>query len=359
MAKEAGMRYIVITAKHHEGFAMFPSAASSWNVVEATPYKKDLIGPLVAAARSERLKMGLYYSQSQDWINPGGSKGPKNTWKEGEGWDEAHKGDFDQYLKQVSLPQVKELLTRYQPDILWWDTPLWMTPERAKPFHDLLSLRPGIITNNRLGGGYDGDTSTPEQHIPADGIPGDWETCMTMSSKMSWGYNASDKNWKSSKELIQKLATICSLGGNLLLNVGPMATGEFPPEAIERLHDIGDWMKINSESIYGTTKSPFPAMPWGCATLKGDRLYLHVFEWPKDGNLRVPIIQGVKSGWLVSNPNSPLQLTPQAEQLTLTLPATAPDTADSVIVLALEGELKLGALPPAKVQEKKHKSAQP
>jgi alpha-L-fucosidase len=169
LAEEAGMRYMVITAKHHDGFALFPSKASKWNVVDATPYGKDLIGPLAKAARAHGLKFGLYYSQAQDWNNPGGAK-----WgmKEGQGWDPAHKGSFDTYLKNVAVPQVREILTAYQPDVLWWDTPTWMNSKRAKPLSALLSLRPGIITNNRLGGGYRGDTDTPEQKIPATGLKG-------------------------------------------------------------------------------------------------------------------------------------------------------------------------------------------
>ena len=185
LAKDAGMRYIVITSKHHDGFALFPSEASHWNIAEATPYKKDLLGPLVSAAKAEGLKIGFYYSQSQDWNNPGGAK---SGFKEGEGWDDAHKGDYDAYLKNVAVPQVRELLTRYPIDILWWDTPMHMTPQRAAPLAALTKLRPGLITNNRLGGGYRGDTETPEQFVPVTGYKGDWETCMTMNGH--WGYNA-------------------------------------------------------------------------------------------------------------------------------------------------------------------------
>ena len=172
LAKEAGMKYIVITAKHHDGFALFPSDVTDWDVADATPYKKDLIWALAKATRRQGLKFGTYYSQAQDWTHPGGGK---SRHKEGEGWDEAHKGSFDAYLQKIAVPQTHEILTRIKPDILWWDTPAWMTTERAKPLHDLIALRPGLITNNRLGGDFKGDTETPEQHIPATGFKDrDW-----------------------------------------------------------------------------------------------------------------------------------------------------------------------------------------
>ncbi len=253
LAERAGMKYIVITSKHHDGFALFPSEATDWDVVDATPYGKDLIGPLAEAARRHGLRFGLYYSQAQDWNHPGGAKAGL---KEGEGWDDAHKGSFDAYLKSIAYPQVKEILTRYQPDILWWDTPVWMNQERADLLRPLLRLQPAIITNNRLGGGYRGDTDTPEQHIPATGIPGrDWEVCMTMNN--TWGYKSYDNNWKSVEDLIHKLVDIASKGGNFLLNVGPKPDGTIPQASITRLEAVGKWMAINGESIYDTTASAF------------------------------------------------------------------------------------------------------
>ena len=193
LAAEAGMKYMVITSKHHDGFALFPSEVTDWDVADATPYGKDLIGPLAAAARRNGLKFGLYYSQAQDWTNPGGAKAGL---EDGQGWCEQHKGKFDDYLKTIAVPQTREILTRYKPDILWWDTPYLMTRERADLLRPLLNLQPGIIANNRLGGDYAGDTDTPEQHIPETGMPGrDWETCMTMND--TWGYKSYDNNWKN------------------------------------------------------------------------------------------------------------------------------------------------------------------
>ncbi|KPL12616.1 MAG: hypothetical protein AMS26_16865, partial [Bacteroides sp. SM23_62] len=152
VAKEAGMRYIVITSKHHDGFALYPSDVTDWDVADATPYGKDLLGPLVDEAKKAGLKMGFYYSQAQDWNHPGGAKA---RFQEGDGWDMAHKGDFDEYLANIALPQTKEILSRYPLDILWWDTPTWMNEERTRPFVKALEISPNIITNNRLG--IDGD----------------------------------------------------------------------------------------------------------------------------------------------------------------------------------------------------------
>jgi alpha-L-fucosidase len=331
VAKDAGMRYIVITSKHHEGFTLYPSKASAWNVADATPYGKDLLGPLVDAAKKQDLKIGFYFSQAQDWMNPGGAKA---TYEEGEGWDDAHKGDFDQYLQTVALPQVKEIFSQYPIDIFWWDTPTWMNEARIRPFAEAIPRH--VLTNNRLGGGFGGDFSTPEQFVPTTGHEGNWETCMTMND--NWGYCAADKNWKSSEELIHKLIDICAKGGNFLLNVGPNAEGEFPAACIERLQDIGGWMDVNGDAIYGTTAGPFTYLSWGAATRKGKRLYLHVFDWPADGKLRVPMNSKVAGAALLVDPNKPLTLFYESDRVVIELPEKAPDAVATVVILDLAEE---------------------
>ena len=344
MAKDAGMKYIIITAKHHDGFAMFDTAASNWNIVEATPYGKDVLKPLAEAAQKHGIKLGFYYSQAQDWVHPGGS-----FW-DGYGWDPAQEGSMDDYLRDIAVPQVRELVTNYgEVSILWWDTPIDMTPERAAMFDGLVDLQPGVIVNNRLLYGVDGDLRTPEQHIPATGLDYDWEACQTMNT--SWGYKSYDDDWKSSEQLIRNLVDIASKGGNYLLNVGPMANGEIPPESIERLKDVGNWMRINSSSIYGTTASPFVRLDWGRATKKeyanATDLYLHVFDWPEDGLLRVDGLRSEVSGtYFLADFQQQIQISSTQAGHVLQLPDKPLDEVDTVIVLKITGDLDVERILP-------------
>jgi alpha-L-fucosidase len=300
-----------------------------------------LITPLAKAAHRQGLKFGTYYSQAQDWNHPGGAK---SGYKEGEGWDEAHKGSFDDYLQKIAGPQTREILTRIKPDVLWWDTPTWMNTNRATPLHDLLALRPGLITNNRLGGGYKGDTETPEQHIPATGFKDrDWETCMTMND--TWGFKSYDHNWKSTQVIIRNLVDIVSKGGNYLLNVGPTAEGEIPAPSIQRLKEVGAWMKVNGAAIYGTTATPFSKLSWGRCTKKvtksGGTLYLHVFDWPKDGKLVVPGLRSEVTRARVLATREKVGMELQGGNVVLTLPAAAPDAIASVIEVRFAGPLEV------------------
>ena len=341
LAKEAGMKYVVITSKHHDGFAMFDSQASNWNIVKAAPFGRDPLKELAAACRKHGLKLGFYYSQAQDWNNPGGAAA-------GGHWDKAQDGDMTEYIRKVAVPQVRELLSNYgRISVLWWDTPVDMTKERADLLLPELRLQPGIIYNNRLGGGYKGDTETPEQFVPATGYPGrDWETCMTMND--TWGYKSYDNDWKSPETLIRNLVDIASKGGNYLLNVGPTSEGLIPAASAERLKAIGQWMKVNHDAIYATTASPFKRLPWGrCtkkATSRGVILYLHVFDWPSAGNLLVPGLNNkAEKAWLLSDTKrKPLLLESSPEGLVISgLAATAPDPISSTVVLSIPGPLQI------------------
>ena len=344
MAKDAGMKYIVITAKHHDGFALFDTAASDWNIVEATPYGKDLLKPLAEAARKHDIKLGIYYSQAQDWVHPGGS-----FW-DGYGWDPAQNGSMDDYLRDIAVPQVKELFTNYgEISILWWDTPIDMTPARAAMFDGLVDLQPGIIVNNRLLYGHDGDMRTPEQNVPPTGLDFDWEACMTMNT--TWGYKSYDDDWKSSEQLIHNLVDSASKGGNYLLNVGPMANGEIPQASIERLKDVGEWMNVNSSSIYGTTASPFIRLPWGRATKKeyanATDLYLHVFDWPEDGLLKMDGLRSEVSGaYFLADFQQHIQINKTQEGVVLKLPDKPLDEINTVIVLKITGKLDVERILP-------------
>jgi len=336
LARDAGMKYMVITSKHHDGFALFPSDASKWDIADASPYGKDLIGPLAEAARSKGLKFGLYYSQAQDWTNPGGAKARDL----GQGWDPAQHGDFDKYIGDVAVPQVREILTRYKPDVLWWDTPVSMNEARAKRFLPLLDLVPGIVTNDRLERPhYPGDFGTPEQKIPDTGLAKDWETCMTMNH--TWGYKSYDHDWKSVEMLLRNLVDIASKGGNYLLNIGPKADGTIPQESIDRLRAIGKWMTTNGEAIYATTASPTARPTWGRITTKrqGDAttLYLHIFDWPQDGKLPVAVTNEVVSCRLLADPSRDLGVERGASGLVVQLGGEAPDEICSVAALTIQG----------------------
>lgn len=363
-AKDAGMKYIVITAKHHDGFAMFKTKASKWNIVDATPYAKDVLKPLSIACRKHGIKLGFYYSHAQDWNNPGGTAAKKAA---SEGWEnpdnatidaftEAHHGhwdpaqetsSFNDYIDRVSVPQVKELLTNYgDVAVLWWDTPTNMTDEAAQKLKEALKLQPGIITNDRLKKPsplFAGDTKTPEQTIPNQGeLDGqDWETCMTMNG--TWGFRKSDQHWKSSEVLIRNLCDIASKGGNYLLNVGPKPDGTFPAESVDRLRDVGNWMKVNSEAIYATQASPLLPLSWGRCTQKpttgSTTLYLSVFEWPKDGNL---VVKGLKnqvvSASLLAD-NSALKTEVAGDDVIVSLPLQALDPIATVVKVEVKGSI--------------------
>ncbi len=333
LAADAGIKYVVITAKHHDGFTLYDSAYSDWNAVQASGAKRDLIAPLAAAVRQRGLKFGTYYSQSQDWINRGGGKGRDQP------WDEAQKqGDFDTYLRTIALPQTRELLEKFQPDILWWDTEYQMTPERAKPFFDLVLAHPHLIHNSRLGGGVLGDFRTSEQRIPASAMLGRaLEVNMTINK--SWGYRADDLDWKSAQQLIRNLSDIASKDGNYLLNVGPTAEGEIPQPEIDRLLAIGRWLKVNGAAIYATRGGLYlNPLDWGRTTFRtapggATTLFAHVWTWPADGKILLPgIRQAPRSGRLLAN-GTVVTAMVTADGLLVTLPGVAPDPDVSVAAL--------------------------
>ena len=360
LAKETGMKYIVITSKHHDGFAMFKSNASEFNIVDFTPYGKDVLDELAQACRKHGIKLGFYYSQAQDWNNPGGSVARKVM---NEGWPNpdsakidaytaANQGAWDplqldktmeDYIENVSLPQVRELLTNYgDVAVIWWDTPTRMTDEFAEKFATILAEYPQIITNDRLKRpNYPGDYKTPEGRVPkAEDIDGvDWETCMNIGS--SWGYKSWENAWKTPEVLIRNLVTIAARGGNYLLNVGPTPEGEIPAEAIERLNAMGAWMKVNGEAIYGTQRSLIYPQ-WGECIRKDNKkntiLYLAVFEWPADGKLVFDTEFAAKSATLLAGGNK-LDFSTTDTGIVIDVPATAPDAIATIVKLELKEKL--------------------
>lgn len=343
LAKEAGMKYLVITAKHHDGFSMFNSKCSPYNIVKATPFKRDIMKELADACQEQGIRFGFYYSQCQDWHHPGGM---------GNSWDKSIKRvSFDEYVREKARPEVRQLLTEYGPiAIFWWDTPRDMSKESFNSLHSLMGVQTGLITNDRLGKDHDkGDYKTFERRIPKNApAETDWEVCMPISG--SWGYKRSDTKFKSIPTLIRNLVDIASKGGNYLLNVSPTGNGTLLPQATERLKAIGRWMKTNSESIYGTTASPFATLDWGRCTKKvnadGALLYLHVFKWPEDGKLMVPGLKNkVQQAYLMADQKT-LKTATADSGIVVFLPQKAPDDIDSVVALKVSGKLDIESVLP-------------
>jgi alpha-L-fucosidase len=357
LAKSSGMKYIIITSKHHDGFAMFDSQADPFNIVHATPFHRDPLRELADEARKQGIKLGFYYSQDQDWTAPGGAAlKTGNHDLPSHHWDPAQDGDFATYLHTKAIPQLRELLTRYGdfPAVIWFDTPTHdMTPALAGEIVTLLNQHPNLIWNNRLGGGYQGDTETPEQFIPPQGYPGrDWESCMTMND--TWGYKSYDTDFKSSETLLRNLIDIASKGGNYLLNIGPDSKGNVPPAEVERLHQVGQWLAVNGAAIYGTQATLFggeagsdsptekdkdgkpkfiPAWDWR-STTGPHAIYLEIFNWPAGSFHLDKLPRPVTGAYLLADKRrTPLKLTPTAGGLDIALPAHAPDPVASVVVL--------------------------
>jgi alpha-L-fucosidase len=375
LAKDAGMKYIAITSKHHDGFAMFASKTSPYNIVAATPFKRDPLKELAAACQKHGLRFGFYYSQSQDWHHPGGEAS-------GGKWDKAQEGDFDAYLSRIAEPQVRELLTGYGPiSLIWFDTPVNMTEARVKPFVTAIrTLQPNCLINSRLLlRGADIKNLSAEQiaraaeagcdyisrgdnEIPPQAVPGLWETPATLNH--TWGYKKDDHDWKTPDDLVFKLVDIVSKGGNYLLNVGPDATGVIPPPSQQALRAVGRWLKVNDEAIYGAGATPFggefgqaipgvatpakgktkkgapafsEAKQWRC-TSKPGRLYFHLFEWPTAGEFKVEGLPGKASRafLLADATRQPLGLAQTGGTLRIKLPAQAPGEYASVLCVDLK-----------------------
>ncbi len=347
IAKQAGMNYIIITSKHHDGFCLWDTEYTDWNIMEATPFRRDILKELADACEKEGIKLGFYYS-IMDWHHPDAQaifEPEYNQWRDSENVNP----NFPRYVDEFMKPQLKELLTGYGDiGVLWFDGE-WIpdyTSEMGRDIYNYLrNIKPDLIINNRVDkgrqgmegmdaeGDFAGDFGTPEKQIPATGMPGlKWESCLTMND--TWGYKHFDHNWKSSTTLIRNLIDIASKGGNLLLNVGPTAEGIIPEPSVERLKTMGEWLNVNGESVYGVDPSPVDRPDWGRYTVRDNRIFAHVFDWPADGKLSLQDINGIDRAWVLSDPGrSSLTFEDNGAGVSLQLPANAPDTVATVIVL--------------------------
>ncbi len=350
LASDAGMKYIVITAKHHDGFALYDSKVSAYDIVDATPFKRDLLKELAEACAKRGMRLGFYYSQSQDWHDPNGAG---NNWDFGP--DE--KKDYDKYLREKAEPQVRELLTGYGPvALVWFDTPRMMTPARAQRFADIVrALQPMTLIDGRLG--MAGDYATTGDNVIPPAVQYDaWETPATINH--TWGYKHYDLDWKSPGQIVFKLVDIVSKGGNYLLNIGPRADGVIPPASQETLRAAGKWLKVNGEAVYGAWPTPFGeelAEPssHGAKNVRGEPLFLVRSEWrvtAQPGKLFVTFFEeprapfelpamknAVKRAYLLEN-KAPVPITTEGGKRFLNLERPILDPMATVVVVEIEGD---------------------
>lgn len=356
----AGIRYVVITSKHHDGFALFKSLVSEYNIVDYTPFKRDIIKELSEACHRRGLKFGVYYSQAQDWDEPDAPyiaprlEGTRKFIHPDLPAD--FNPDMDRYIAKKSLPQVEELVKNYELDLIWFDTPSGMTMERAKQFSDTVRKhRPDCLINSRLiHGGKDKVDATflslydyssiGDKEVPTRKLPLYVESPDSVSS--SFGHKTKGKcYYHTEEELIERFVhTVCA-GGNYLLNNGPMGNGRLDPEAIRLYGVIGDWLKVNGESIYAARRNPLPSRPeWGdiSASKDGTTLYLHVLDAPPSGTITLNEVPGIIESAVFLATGEKAQFSQSDNMLRITLPKANVDEYDTVVKVRLSGQAASG-----------------
>ena len=352
LAKDAGMGYLVITSKHHDGFAMYDSEVSPYNVCAVSEWKRDPMRELKAATQRAGIKLGFYYSQAWDWGEPDGAG---NDWDYqqpggdlllhgGRNWWESTPqmvATTAKYVDRKAIPQIRELIAKYDPALIWFDTANRLPPsENLRILKATREAGPDVVISSRCVPELADYTSTADRPAELPPCDGDWEAVPTTNE--SYGYHVADRSHKPVAHFIEILAKTAARGGNVLLNVGPRGDGTIDEADVAILRGIGQWMRVNGESIHGTTRTPLPVQAWGESTRAGNILYLHVFDWPSDGKL---IVGGLKSNvrhaYLLSDTaKTELQVHRCGElDWTIAVPAVAPDATDSVVVLVCDGEI--------------------
>lgn len=351
LAADAGMKYLVITAKHHEGFAMWDSnvpgftdttGSKQYNLHDYAAYPGDLLASLKTECEARGVKFGLYYS-ILDWNHPSQTdRGGLTTMSS----QAARTG----YIADMKA-QLQELLDRYDPAVLWFDgdwfgepsSPTlddwWLRADGLDLYNWLIARKPGLIVNERVKRNLGlGDFMCPEQSVPAAPLSRPWETCATMNG--AWGYNSGSENsYRSVTDIVRELVTVVSRDGNYLLNIGPKGDGTVTAGSVTILRGLASWMATYGDSLHGTTASPYSTDPsWGRATKKDGKLFAHVFDWPAGGRLQIPALTyTVSRVYLMNNPSASLAYTVSGGQINVTVPATAPDPSDSVVCVEVEG----------------------
>ena len=334
LAKDAGMKYIIITSKHHDGFAMYHSKANDFNIVDATPWNKDPMKELANECREAGLGFGFYYSHNQDWTFPGGGRGPEKD-------EEGNDATFDDYFTKKCLPQVEEITTQYGPiEIVWFDTPGNMPKKYVEQLVEVVRKnQPNALVSGRAGHGLGDYQSLGDMEVPRENVEGLWETVDTTND--SWAYAWYDQYWKSPQEILRRLIACVGRGGTYILNIGPKGDGTVPERAKQALRQSGKWISRYPQVVYDTQSSPWKhALPWGDVTRKRNTLFLCVFNWPSSGELYLPNLKSeIDSARLLNgeNPES-LNWKKSEDSVVFDLPPTAPEQLVSVIELILKGE---------------------
>ena len=336
LAKDAGMKYIIITSKHHEGFAMFDSKVSEFDIVDATPFGRDPMKELSAACKELGLGFGFYYSHYQDWTTPGGAKGPDTN-------EDGSEASFTDYFYNKCKPQVKEICTNYGDiDFVWFDTPGGMPKEYIIELADMVrELQPNAMMSSRVGHGMGDYVSHGDMEVPPVNLDVLWESCDTNND--SWSFAWYDNNFKGPKEILHRLISTVGRGGTYLFNVGPNGDGVVPEIGAKFLEEAGQWIKKYPQVIYDAGSSPWGhALPWGDVTTQGNSLFLSVFDWPEDGKLYLPGLQSdIASASIIGGKKEvKLKFKKENNWTIFEVPYKKPDSPVAVIEVKLKKEPK-------------------